>query len=548
MHVRSVIIRTTQVIDHVLYNGHILTLNSEEPQVQALLIRNDRIVAAGSDDEILRIAASDATRENLQGRLVLPGLTDAHIHWQWLTRALHSVDLFEVPTKAEAVRRVAEYVMQNETESWILGGGWTQDLWEDGAFPTAADLDSATQDYPTYLQAKSGHAAWVNSAALRLAGIDASIEDPPGGQIIRDRSGQPTGILLETAMMLVADLIPDVSSEQLAQQMKRTQALAHEAGLTGIHDYDNPSCLAALQVLREQNALSVRVVKQINKAWLDDALKLGIRWNFGDDWIRFGGLKLFADGALGPRTALMVDPYEGDPNNRGIAVTGKEDMVDMVSRASAAGLPSTIHAIGDRAVHDVLDVYETVRAQERERGISPDQRRHRIEHVQLIHPDDRHRLAELDIIASMQPIHATSDMEVADAFWGERSEWAYNARLQLDQNVRIAFGSDAPVESFHPLAGVYAAVARRRADGYPGPDGWYPELRLTLEEALRGYTTGPAYAAGMEDRLGQLMPGYYADLIVLDRDITELPAEALLETKVLGTMVAGVWRYGGVDG
>ena len=259
---------------------------------------------------------------------------------------------------------------------------------------------------------------------------------------------------------------------------------------------------------------------------MPNALELGIRWGFGDDWIRIGGLKLFADGALGQRTALMVEPYEGEPDNYGIGVVDKEEMRELVSRASAAGLPSTIHAIGDRAVHDVLDVFENVRHEEQARGETTTQRRHRIEHVQIVHHSDTHRLAELDVIASMQPIHATGDYQMADAYWGDRAQYAYNPRLQLDQGVVVAFGSDAPVEPFEPLKGIHAAVTRRRADGSPSPDGWYPEARLSVDEALHGYTIGAAYAGGMESRLGQLAAGYLADLVVLDRDLYEIhPSE-----------------------
>ena len=224
---------------------------------------------------------------------------------------------------------------------------------------------------------------------------------------------------------------------------------------------------------------------------------------FGDDWIRIGAQKIFSDGALGPRTAYMIEPYEGEPDNYGIAVTDKEEMQALVSQASAAGLPSTIHAIGDRAVHDVLDVFESVRKEEAERGETHRMRRHRIEHVQIIHPDDVPRLAQLGVIASMQPIHATSDYEAADRYWGERSQWSYNIRLQIDQGAPIALGTDSPVEPFEPMKSIFAAVTRQRPDGSPGPDGWYPDLRLTMDETLRGFTTGPAYAAGIGGSPGQ---------------------------------------------
>lgn len=534
------------IIDRVLYNGDIVTLSSATSRVSALAISQGRVVASGTDDEILALTRPETIRENLNRQFVIPGMTDAHIHWLWTARALQEVDVFEVPDKSIAVARVAERVQRLKPGEWVIGRGWAQDFWAKPDFPTASDLDTVAPQNPVYLGAKSGHAAWVNSAALRQCGVNANTHDPDGGQIRRDEAGQPTGILFETAMELVNVRIPSPTLDVLANDMQVAQQLALAAGVTAIHDFDGPECLRALQVLRERGQLALRVLKNINREWLPAALETGLRWGFGDDWIRIGGLKIFADGALGPRTALMIAPYEDEPHNYGIGVTDKEEMQELVSRASAAGLPSTIHAIGDRAVHDVLDVYEAVRREEAARGETPSSRRHRIEHVQIIHPNDEHRLAELDIIASMQPLHATSDFVSAERYWGTRSQWAYNIRLQLDHGAKIALGSDSPVEPFEPLKGFFAAVTRKRPDGTPGPEGWYPELRLTVDETLRGFTTGPAYAAGMEDRLGRLAPGYLADLVILSRDLYKADSDAILETEVTGTMVDGIWRYGGV--
>jgi predicted amidohydrolase YtcJ len=396
-----------------------------------------------------------------------------------------------------------------------------------------------------YLSALSGHAAWVNSAALRLAGVTAETPDPPGGKIGRDESGNPTGVLFESAMSLVSDIVPPLTPVQIAEQMKVAIERAHRGGLTGIHDFDDAAAFRACQILRERGELTLRIVKNLPVEILDHAIALGLRWGFGDDLLRIGGVKMFADGALGPRTAWMIDPYEGEPDNYGICVTDPEEMHENASRASAAGLPSTIHAIGDRAVHHVLDVYEAVRQEEAGRGDSPARLRHRIEHVQIIHPDDAHRLGQLGIIASMQPNHATSDSVMADAYWGDRSNNAYNWRIQLDAGAHVAFGSDAPVEPIEPLPNIRAAVTRRRADGWPGPDGWHSgeRGRLTVDEAVRGFTRGPAYAAGLEDRSGQLAPGFLADLVVLERDIYEIDPMEIGEVDVAGTMVGGEWVY-----
>ena len=533
------------MIQSILFNGNIITLDEGRPYAGALAVSYGRVVALGGDAAICRSADAATALINLDGKTVLPGMTDAHLHWEAQAQALHSVDVFEVPSKAEALRRVKAHTTQAPAGAWITGQGWAQDLWAERNFPGRQDLDAVAPHNPVYLSAKSGHAAWVNSAALQIAGITDETPDPEGGQIMRDAAGAASGILLETAMELVEAEMPRPSSQELADMMAAAQERALRCGITMIHDFDEPACLAALQIQRERGELSLRVLKQINQRWLEAALDSGIRTGFGDDWIRIGALKLFADGALGQKTALMFEPYLGEPDNYGMAVVDKEEMVEYVSRASAYGLPSSVHAIGDKAVHDVLDVFESVRREEAERGEGRDSRRHRIEHVQIIHPDDVPRLAALDVIASMQPIHATSDMLTADRYWGERCAYAYNPRLQIDQGARVAFGSDAPVEPLNPFLGIHAAITRQR-DGEPA-GSWQPAARLSLNEALLGYTQGPAYAAGMEDRLGMLREGYLADLIVLDRDIYAVEPDEIPQLKVLGTMVDGEWRYRDFD-
>lgn len=534
-------------VDRILYNGDIITQDTQLPRVSAVAIHHGQIVTLGRDDDILALAGTGTIRENLNGKTVIPGLTDAHIHWAWTSRTLHEVNVFEVPEKQIALERVAARVATTAEGQWITGNGWVQDLWVDPRFPTAADLDVVAPAHPVYLRGKSGHAGWANSMALRVCGISAATPDPEGGKLVRDATGNPTGVLLESAMELVAAHIPKPTSDQLATMMLQAQQQALAVGLTGIHDFDGPDCLAALQILRERGDLALRVLKNINAEWIDHAHALGLRWGFGDAWIRIGGVKIFADGALGPRTALMIAPYDGEPENYGIRVVDKEAMIEIVSKASAFGLPATIHAIGDRAVHDVLDVYAIVREQEAARGEARSSRRHRIEHVQIIHPDDVNRLAELDIIASMQPIHAVSDYLTADRYWGARSRFAYNPRLQLERGVVVAFGSDSPVEPFDPRIGIHAAVTRQRADGSPSPEGWYPEARLSVAEALHGFTIGAAYTAGLERQLGRLAPGYLADLVLLDVDPFVIAPAELRTMPVLATMVGGEWRYGGVE-
>jgi hypothetical protein len=352
--------------------------------------------------------------------------------------------------------------------------------------------------------------------------------------------GEPTGIFFEDALELVSKFIPEPTAQQVADALRDALPLFQRVGLTGVHDFDGARALQAWQILKERGELNFRVSKTIPVALQEHAIALGIRSGFGDDFLRINSVKSFADGALGPQTALMIDPYEGSAGKRGISTLDKEEMFENVRQASAAGLSSTIHAIGDKANHDVLDVFAMIRQEEGSARL-----RHRIEHVQLLHPNDFQRLAQLNVTGSMQPIHATSDMLIADRYWGPwRSAGAYAWRTQLNAGAVLAFGSDSPVESFNPFLGIHAAVTRRRTDGSPHPDGWYPEQRLTVGEAVHGFTLGAAYASYEETRKGSLAPGKLADLVVLDRDIFTVDPMEIAETQVSATMIDGqfVWR------
>jgi hypothetical protein len=345
--------------------------------------------------------------------------------------------------------------------------------------------------------------------------------------------------------------IPDPSVDKVAKAIGAAQVSLWRMGLTGAHDYDQSRCLSALQSLHSRGELGLRVVKGIPLEDLPSAVALGLCSGFGDDFLRIGSVKCFADGALGPMTAAMFQPYEGEAggDSRGMLFMDGEELFEHGRLAVQHGLSMAVHAIGDRAIHEMLNGYERLRAYEHDKlGLSPKSGkaclRHRIEHVQVLLPDDVGRLAKLGIIASMQPIHATSDMLIADRFWGKRAALAYALHSQLEQGAVLAFGSDAPVESPNPFLGLHAAVTRRRLDGTPGPDGWHPQQRLSVEQALRGFTTGPAYAAGMEDRLGRLKPGYLADLLVLDTDLYRCAPDELAEIHPVRTMVGGNWVWG----
>lgn len=525
----------------VLTNGKVYTMDLALPHATAVAIRDGRILALGDDAAMLALLGAGGERVDLDGRCVVPGLVDAHVHFQGFSIARQRVDLDQAASLAEVLARIAARAVQGDPnpETWLQGRGWSQDAWIERRFPTAADLDRVVSDRPACMIHKSGHAAWVNSKALRAARIGAATADPAGGQIQRDNQGRPTGILFEEAIELVTGHIPDPSPEQLRQAMREAQAYCWQVGLTGIHDFDGRDCFRALQALHLNGELGLRVLKNIPVYRLDHAVGVGLRSGFGDDWLRIGGVKIFADGALGSRTAAMIAPYENDPSNYGIVVTDKEQMMAYAAEASANGLSVTIHAIGDRANHDVLDVYTAVRAQEgSDRSL-----RHRIEHVQLLHPDDLGRLAQLNIIASMQPIHATSDMVMADDYWGERARYGYAARTMLESGATVVFGSDAPVERIDPLPGIHAAVTRRRADGRPGPDGWYAEQRLTIAETIHAFSTAAAITAGQEAYAGTITPGKLADLTIFERDVFAIPPDELLDAGIAGTIVDGAFRY-----
>jgi len=524
----------------LIHNTRLYTLDPAQPVVTALVIDTHGQIVAMGGEELLESFPS-AQRENLGGRAILPGLTDAHIHLMHYALGLQKVDV-ETSTKAEALRRVAERASRTSPGQWILGHGWQQNDWSDsGEFPTTAELDAISPDKPVYLTAKSLHAGWANSAALRMAGIGPGTPDPLNGKIVRDENGQPNGILLETAMGLIEEKLPQPTVGEVADAIESAQPILFAMGLTGAHDFDYRPCFMALQQLDAEKRLKLRVTKSVPLDLLEHAHGLGLRTGFGSEHLRIGSVKAFMDGALGPRTAAMFAPYLNEPENKGILNMDGEQLFEHGRQAADSSLSMTVHAIGDRAVHEVLEAFERLRGYERSHGLPA--LRHRIEHVQIIHPADAARLGQLGIVASMQPIHATSDMFAADRYWGERARLSYAWKTQLEAGAVLAFGSDAPVESPNPFWGLHAAVTRRRHAGAPGPEGWYPEQKLTFQQALEGFTVGAAYAAGLENRRGRLTAGFDADLIVLEQDPFTCPAAELYSLKPQATMIAGEWVW-----
>lgn len=521
--------------DLILLNGRIYTFDRRATRASAVAVRDGTIVYLGDDATARDLLAPGGEIVDLKGCCAIPGLADAHMHLRGFGALLRTVDA-ETPTLGEALERVACAAKRIPVGQWIRGRGWNHNEWG-GDFPTAAQLDAVTPEHPVYLGAKSGHALWVNRLALRLAGVTATTADPPGGQIVRDAHGQPTGVLLEGARALVARCLPDSSLKDIVEGSRQALREAARKGLTGLHDMDGPLSFQAVQVLAERGELPLRIVKSLPRGNLDETLAVGLRGGFGNDLLRIAQIKMFADGALGPRTAWMLEGFASAPDSTGIATTPIETLRQDIITANAAGFGCAVHAIGDRACREILDIYELARAQHP--GC-----RNRIEHLQILDPQDWPRPAALGVVASMQPIHATSDMHISDRHLGERAAHAYIFRNLLDSGAVLAFGSDCPVEPIDPLLGIHAAVTRRRMDGSPGPDGWHPEQRLTVEETIRAFTWGAAYAAGMEDRLGSLAPGKLADMTLLEQDVFRIDPMEIPAAGILGTIVNGrfAWR------
>jgi predicted amidohydrolase YtcJ len=529
--------------DIVLYNARIHTMEPDAPVATAVAIAGDRVAALAGDQQgsatLRETLAPGGQAIDLVGRTVIPGMIDAHVHFIQYSLRLDEVDIYELPSLEQTLERVTAYAATVPPGRWIRGGGWNHNLWAGSTFPTRHDLDGAAPQHPVALSSKDGHSLWINTRAMQVAGLDADTPEVPGGSIFRDAAGVPTGILQEKAMALVYNHVERPSHAETVDACRRGLAQAHRVGLTGIHDCEGAAALRVFQELGQAGELTLRVLAHIPAEVLDAAVELGLRDGLGSKWLRLAGVKAFADGSLGSRSAWMLDPFEGEPRNYGIPTMTPGALRNLVRQANHAGLSVAVHAIGDAANRAVLDAIEA------SRDAAPTLLRNRIEHVQLLHPDDLPRLAALNVIASGQPIHATADIDLVERHWGARGATSYAWRSLLRTGAVLAFGSDAPVESISPLAGIHAAVTRRRADGYPNPEGWHPEQALSVEQAVRAYTMGAAYASGEEQLKGSLRPGKLADMVVLDRDIFQIDPMDILHTQVLATMVGGQFVYQG---
>jgi len=531
-----------QTASVILVHGRIHTLDPAVPDATALAVAGDRIAKVGSDKEINALVGPGTRKIDLENRTVIPGLIDAHLHLMEIGKALEQIDLRDIDSPEEVVRRIGEAAAQAPSDAWVQGRGWDQNRWPVKEFPTAAQLDAVTRDHPAAFYRVDGHALWVNSKALEIAGIKRGAPDPKGGRILRDKStGNPSGVLLDDAMALVESKIPtsETATKRHWVQLAGERLLA--TGITSVHDAGiDPGDVDIYKMMVEENTLPVRVYAMLggsNKKLPDYFVQQRII-GYGDRRFTFRALKVGVDGALGSRGAALLAPYSDDPANSGLITTSGDQLEDLTRQALKRGFQVCVHAIGDRANRMVLDRFQAALA-----AVPTQDPRLRIEHAQIVSPPDLERFARLGIIASMQPTHATSDMPWVPARLGpDRLAGAYAWKTLLDSKAHLAFGSDAPVESFNPFEGLFAAVTRQ--DQTLSPEGgWLPEQRLSREEALRAFTIGAAYAAFEESEKGTLSPGKLADLVVLDRDYFEVPEAEIFQITPVATMLGGKIVY-----
>jgi predicted amidohydrolase YtcJ len=521
-----------QPADMIITNAKIWTGNSVQPFAEAMAVSGDTVLAVGSAREIMKFRNSGTEVSDLEGKFVTPGFIDSHIHFLMGSSNLASVQLRDAATPEEFIRRLGDFARTQKPGTWITGGDWDGKGWE--TLPERSWIDSVTGENPVFVSRLDGHMGIANSLAMKLAGLDRRIKNIEGGTIVRDGSGELTGVFKDNAMDLIFNKIPSSSDEETDKALQTGMQYLSSNGVTSVHAVDAGSYADAIVRLRNNGKLIIRVYAMTPvSAW--ESLKNKIESEGkGDKWIKYDGVKGFVDGSLGSHTAAFIEPYTDMPSDSGFFVNSEEDLYSWISNSDRAGLQVSIHAIGDKAINFLLNTYERT---EQENG--PGDRRFRIEHAQHIAPADIERFAKLNVIASMQPYHAIDDGRWAVEVIGpERIKTTYAFKSLFDAGATVAFGSDWPVAPATPLEGIYAAVTRRTLDDR-NPEGWVPDQKITVEQALKGYTVNGAYASFEEKIKGTLEPGKLADFTVLSEDITSIDPVKILETRVLQTYVGG---------
>lgn len=530
-----------QPAELVVVNARVYTADDARPLADAFAVRDGRIAFVGSTREARALAGSATRVVDLGGKTVIPGMVDAHAHYSGLAQTLSTVDLMGVPSYDELIARVQARAATLPKGSWVEGRGWDQNQWADGEFPTHERLTAAVPDHPVYLTRVDGHAALVNRAAMQAASLTRATRDPSGGRILKAANGEPTGVLIDRAQGLVSRVIAPPSREQTRKALLDAQSAMHRWGLTGVHDAGAGRAMIELyEDIAKAGELDLRLYTMIadDSAAIAHFLAMGPRSSLHNNRVWVRAIKLYSDGALGSRGAALLESYSDDPGNNGLLISPLEHIQDVAERALQKGFQVNSHAIGDRGNRVVLDAYE--KALDR---FPRADHRFRIEHAQIIHYSDIPRFAQLGVIPSMQASHQTSDMYWAGKRLGpERLLGAYAWRSLLNTGVIIPNGSDFPVEYVNPLISFHAAIARQDANDYP-VGGWFPDQRMTRDEALKSMTLWPAYSAFQEQELGSLSVGKHADFVVLDQDIMRVAPELVLKTDVLSTWVGGKAVY-----
>jgi predicted amidohydrolase YtcJ len=529
--------------DLIVTNANVWTVDSKLPKAQAVAIIGDRIVAVGSQADVQGWRGASTRVIDAAGKLVLPGFNDAHVHFVSGGQQLDAVDLNDSTSAEEFVKRVAQQASKTPNKQWITGGDWDETKWSPAQLPTKEMIDAVTPDNPVFLNRYDGHMSLANSIALRLAGVTASTPDPPGGSIVRDAQGNPTGALKDAAMGYVFKVIPPLSHDQRLHAVQRALSHAASLGVTSVQDM-NPEYadIAVYSELLDRGQLTARIYAAPLITQVDDQVKIGIRRAFGSPYLRIGALKSYADGSLGSATAYFFEPFADQPNNHGLLSDEMHPislMHDRMMKADAAGLQLCTHAIGDAGISAILDIYtDLVKVHGKA------DRRFRIEHAQHMAAKDFARFADLGVIASVQPYHAIDDGRWAEKRIGhDRASRTYAFRTFLNDGVRVAFGTDWNVAPLNPMLTLYAATTRATLDG-KNPNGWFPEQKLTVVEAVQAYTMGSAYAEFQDQEKGSITPGKLADMVIVNDDIFQIDPVKIRDVKVTKTIVGGkvVWE------
>lgn len=538
IHAQSLADRSSGSPSLIIINANVRTMDQTRPAVEAIAIYGNRIMAVGSGKDIRKLAGPGTRIIDAKQQLVLPGFNDSHVHFLSGGFQLSSVDLRDSNTAEEFALRIKSFAERRPPGRWITGGDWDHERWTGAPLPTKELIDRFTPQSPVFVSRLDGHMALANSLALKLAGVTRETKDPPGGLIVRDsKTGEPTGVLKDAAMSYVWKVIPDSSFEEKLGAVRAATNHAARLGVTSVQDMSAGNDVGIYQTLLDRNELKTRVYAVTPLTAWERLARTGVRAHFGNDMLRIGGLKGFADGSLGSTTAFFYNPYNDSPETSGLAgdeMFPEGAMLSRVLDADRAGLQIMIHAIGDRANDQILSIFEKVTNENGERD-----RRFRIEHAQHLRAEDLPRFGRLKVIASMQPYHAIDDGRWAEKRIGhERAKTTYAFRSLLDSGATLAFGTDWTVAPLDPMLAIYAAVTRRTLDG-KNPNGWVPEQKISVEEAVRAYTVGSAYAEFAEQVKGTITPGRLADLVILSRDIFRIDPNEIEKVTVRMTIIDG---------